>query len=241
MKLFWASLLLVVIAALPVLAVFLWLRIRKFPVKLPWLLISLLGGALSLLGAVLLQSLFPRTGGTSAAFFFFKLFIQIAFTEELSRLLVLLPLLRLRAFFTREKSAVSEGGVAGTAEGAGAFPLGTTTGLLAGLGFAVVETVSYGAGNLGTALFRAFTAAPLHGACGARDGAAAALLRRKPLRALARFLSAVMIHGIYNFMMIRSGLYSVLAVLAALTALASALQEIRGSLRSAHAEPQESP
>jgi RsiW-degrading membrane proteinase PrsW (M82 family) len=229
MKIFGASLLLIIITALPVLAVFLWFRTSKFPMRLPWFLISLLGGALALMAAVLIQSLFPRNSGISAGGFFFKLFIQIAFTEELSRLLVLLLILRLRALFK------------GGAGDAAAFPLGTATGLLAGLGFAVVETVSYGAGNLGTALFRSFTAAPLHGACGARDGAAAALLRRNPLRALARFFSAVIIHGMYNFMMIRTGLYSVFAVLAAATALASAIQEIRASLRTAYVEPQGSP
>ena len=227
---FWASALLILMSALPVLAVFLWFRISKFPMKLPWFLISLLGGALALMAAVLIQSLFPRNGGISAGNFFFKLFIQIAFTEELSRLLVLLLILRLRALFRR--------GVSGDAA---AFSLGTATGLLAGLGFAVVETVSYGAENLGIALFRSFTATPLHGACGARDGAAATIFRRSPLRALARFFSAVVIHGMYNFMMIRTGVYSVFAVLAAVTALASAIQEIRSSLRSAYAEPQGSP
>jgi RsiW-degrading membrane proteinase PrsW (M82 family) len=230
MKVFLASLLLVVITALPVLAAFLWFRMSKFPMRLPWFLISLLTGALALMAAVLIQSLFPRNSGISAGGFFFKLFIQIAFTEELGRVMVLLLILRLRALFK------------GAAPGdAGAFPLGTATGLLAGLGFAVVETASYGAENLGTALFRSFTAAPLHGACGARDGAAAVLLRRTPLRALARFLSAVVIHGMYNFMMIRTGLYSVFAVLAAVTALASAIQEIRASLRSSYVEPQGSP
>jgi RsiW-degrading membrane proteinase PrsW (M82 family) len=226
MNVFWPFLLLAMITALPVLAVFLWLRLRKFPMRLPWFLISLLGGALALLAAVLIQSRFPRTGGNTARIFFFKLFVQIAFTEELSRLLIVILLLRLKALFKPP---------------AGVFALGTATGLLAGLGFAVVETVSYGAENLGTALFRSFTAAPLHGACGARDGAAAVLLRRTPLRALARFFSAVVIHGIYNFMMIRSGAYSVCAVLAALTALASVLQEIRASLRGAALEPQGAP
>jgi RsiW-degrading membrane proteinase PrsW (M82 family) len=230
MNVFWAFLLLVIIIALPVLAVFLWFRISKFPMRLPWFLISLLGGVLALLGAILIQSLVPRNSGGSAGVFFFKIFIQIAFTEELSRLLVLLLILRLKAFF--------QGSSLGSA---GVFSLGTATGLLAGLGFALVETASYGAGNLGTALFRSFTAAPLHGACGARDGAAAALLRDRPLRALARFFSAVVIHGMYNFMMIRTGLYSVFAFLAAVTALASAVQEIRASLHSARVEPQGSP
>jgi hypothetical protein len=76
-------------------------------------------------------------------------------------------------------------------------------------------------------LIRTLTAVPLHGACGARDGAAAVLCGRNPLRSFLRFFSAVIIHGMYNFMVIRTGLSSVFAILIALTALASSIQEIR--------------
>ncbi|MDR2629971.1 MAG: PrsW family intramembrane metalloprotease [Spirochaetaceae bacterium] len=105
--------------------------------------------------------------------------------------------------------------------------MGLVTGLLTGLGFSAVETASYGPANLGIALFRVFTTAPLHGACGARNAAAAVLCRRNPFRASMRFFSAVIIHGMYNFMVVRTGLNRIFAVLIAITALASSIQEIR--------------
>ncbi|MFP3090991.1 PrsW family intramembrane metalloprotease [Treponema sp. TIM-1] len=212
----WDLLLLVIITLLPLISVYLWFRISKFPVGLVWFLLALLGGAAALLVAVLIQSLFPKFGGNFTEGFFFNLFIKIALTEELGRFMVLLLLFRLRSCFYRSMPTESP-------------PLsqGLVTGLLTGLGFAAVETASYGPANLGIALFRVFTTAPLHGACGARNGAAAILCTRHPLRASLRFFSAVIIHGMYNFMVIRTGFYSVFAVLIALTALASSIQEIR--------------
>ncbi|MDR2784862.1 MAG: PrsW family intramembrane metalloprotease [Treponema sp.] len=212
----WNLLLPVIITLLPLISVYLWFRISKFPVRLIWFPLALLGGAAALFAAVFIQSLFPNFGGNFTEGFFFKLFIKIAFTEELGRFMVLLLFFRLRSFFYRPVSAESV-----------PSSLGLVTGLLAGLGFAAVETASYGPANLGVALLRVFTTAPLHGACGARNGAAAILCTRNPFRAAMRFFSAVIIHGMYNFMVVRTGFYSIFAVLIAITALASSIQEIR--------------
>jgi RsiW-degrading membrane proteinase PrsW (M82 family) len=210
----WTLLLLVIITLLPLISVYLWFRISKFPVRLLWFLLALLGGAAALLAAVLIQGLFPQFGGFFTEGFFFKLFIKIALTEELSRCIVLLLFFRLRVLFYRPLPAKP-------------LSLGLVSGLLTGLGFAAVETVSYGTANLGVALLRVFTTAPLHGACGARNGAAVVLYTRNPFRAFIRFFSAVVIHGMYNFMVVRTGFYSFFAVLIALTAAASSIQEIR--------------
>jgi RsiW-degrading membrane proteinase PrsW (M82 family) len=99
-------------------------------------------------------------------------------------------------------------------------------GLAAGLGFAAVESASYGAADIGVALLRAFTAAPLHGACGARAGAAAELWGKSRVRAALSFFSALMIHGIYDLVILSPGVPSFLAVLIALAALGSSLAAI---------------
>jgi RsiW-degrading membrane proteinase PrsW (M82 family) len=206
-------LLLIFISALPVLALYLWFRKRKYLIALPWILVSLLGGIIALLFAALLQNLFPPDFHSSMGVLLFKIFVQIALTEETGRFLVLFILLEL---FRR-------GGKGGQITPS----FGAATGLFAGLGFAVVETASYGAANLNVALLRAVTAAPLHGACGARVGICAAGIGREPLRTLLRFSAAVIIHGMYNLMIISPGVPAFLSILIAFAALSSSLQVIR--------------
>lgn len=99
--------LLVIIILLPLISVYLWVRISKFPIRPVWFLLALLGGAGALFIAVLLQSLFPKSGGNFTGGFFFKLFIKIALTEELSRFVILLFFFRLRSFFNKSLAAES--------------------------------------------------------------------------------------------------------------------------------------
>jgi RsiW-degrading membrane proteinase PrsW (M82 family) len=217
----WILLLLIFISALPALAVLIWIRVRRFPIGLPWFLLALLGGALSLGIAAILQALFPRTNEATMAALLFKIFVQIALTEELGRLgvfaLLLGPVRRLgkNTDSSDQRSA------------APAFD--AVTGLIAGLGFAVIETAMYGVGDFGIALIRAVTAAPLHGACGTRIGMAVSHIKDAPGLALVRFLYAVGIHGMYNFMIISPGIPRVFPVLIAVTALLSSIQLIRYS------------
>jgi RsiW-degrading membrane proteinase PrsW (M82 family) len=176
--------------------------------------LALLGGALSLGLAAVLQSLFPKTEEASMGVLLAKIFIQIALTEELGRLAVFSLLLSLARRFSNETRPPAFAAI---------------TGLIAGLGFAVIETAMYGVGNFSIALVRAVTAAPLHGACGARIGRAASQIRKAPIGALVRFLYAVGLHGMYNFMLLNQGIPLVFPVLIAFTALFSSLQLIRFS------------
>jgi RsiW-degrading membrane proteinase PrsW (M82 family) len=222
----WILLLLIFISALPVLVVWIWIRVRRFPIGLPWFLAALLGGALSLLIAAILQALFPRIneaamGQAAIAIMLFKIFIQIAFTEELGRFGVFVLLLGLVRRFGKHTES-SDQRFATPAFDA-------VTGLIAGLGFAVIETALYGVGDFGIALIRAVTAAPLHGACGTRIGMAVFHIKDAPGLALARFLYAVIIHGMYNFMIISPGIPQVFSILIAFTALFSSIQLIRYS------------
>jgi RsiW-degrading membrane proteinase PrsW (M82 family) len=208
----WILLLLIAISALPVLAVLIWIRLRRLPVRGQWFLLALLGGAFSLGFAAILQSLFPKTEEAGIGVLLVKIFIQIALTEELGRAVVLSLLLSLAPRFSGEMEHPA---------------LAAVTGLIAGLSFAVIETAMYGVGNFNIALVRAVTTAPLHGACGVRVGIAVSRLRSAPVRALTGFLYAVSLHGMYNFMILNRSVPLVFPVLIAFTALFSSIQLIR--------------
>jgi RsiW-degrading membrane proteinase PrsW (M82 family) len=212
----WILLLLIFISALPVLAVLIWIHIRRFSIKLSWFLLALLGGAFSLGIAAILQSLFPKTDETAIGVLLFKIFIQIALTEEISRLGVFSLFFGLFRRFSKNTEVYISAFCA-------------ITGLIAGLGFAVIETAMYGVGNFSIALVRAVTAAPLHGACGTRIGMAVFHIKDAPGLVLIRFFYAVSIHGMYNFMIVSPGIPLVFPVLIAFTALLSSVQLIRYS------------
>jgi RsiW-degrading membrane proteinase PrsW (M82 family) len=204
----WILLLLIFTAALPVFLAFLWFR--RLKLKSLSFLLSLTAGILALLIAVVLQHFLPFPEGRGGmAQVFFGVFIRIAFIEEFGKYITLCFLLR----WTGSRSDSS-------------FASGSVAGLAAGLGFAAVESASYGAADIGVALLRAFTAAPLHGACGARAGAAAELWGKSRIRGVFSFFSALMIHGIYDLVIVSPGVPSFLAVLIALAALGSSLAAI---------------
>ncbi|GHT59923.1 hypothetical protein FACS1894109_16740 [Spirochaetia bacterium] len=234
--------LLILIAALPVFLVYLWFRIARFPLPLPWFLFFLLSGAAALFVALFLQNIFPdiltADSGLPAAIV--NIFCRIALTEEAGRLLMLLLFFKILNLMGKgiAPSAPSPVPRAATAidDTPGVFSSeaavwGSVAGLLAGLGFALIEGAAYGAADLGIALLRAFTAAPLHGACGARVGAAAAVCRDHPIPALLRFLTAAAIHGMYNFMILLPGIPTVLAIFIALSSLGSSVLFIHKALR----------
>ncbi|MDR3130596.1 MAG: PrsW family intramembrane metalloprotease [Treponema sp.] len=211
----WILILLVFISALPILPVFIWFRLSRFPLSLRWFLISLAAGCAALLLAGFLQTLFSPQFGIDMGSVFLKLFIHVALTEEAGRLALLLLVLQ----FRRLSEPLPQDSLS----------FGAAAGLLAGLGFAVIETAAYGAADPSAPLLRAVTAAPLHGACGCRVGLAAASLPQSPFRALAYFFNAVAVHGMYNFMTVSPGLPPVFSILLVFTALFSSIQVIRRS------------
>ncbi|MDR2741459.1 MAG: PrsW family intramembrane metalloprotease [Treponema sp.] len=215
----WILILLVFISALPIFPVFIWFQVTRFPLSLRWFLGSLAAGAVALLLAGFLQTLFPPLFGLDMGTLLFKIFVQIALTEEAGRLALIFLLVQLHRRFLESSPVVSRS-------------LGAAMGLLAGLGFAVIETATYGAADPGAALLRAFTAAPLHGACGCRVGLAASSLPRSPFRALVYFLYAVAVHGMYNFIAVSPGLSPVFPIVLVFTALLSSIQAIRRGVRA---------
>jgi RsiW-degrading membrane proteinase PrsW (M82 family) len=210
----WILLLLILISALPAIGVFIWFRVVRYPLDFTLFFCGLLGGALALLVAGFLQSLFPPLNNLDLQSFFFRLIVQIALTEEAARLAILLILFLLLARFAKAPALP-------------AANLGSALGLLTGLGFAVIETATYGAADPRIALLRAFTAAPLHGACGSRVGIAVFSFRKAPFRCTFHFIAAVIIHGAYNFMAINPDMPIVFPILLVAASLFSALQTIR--------------
>ena len=211
---------LLLISSITAIAVFIWFRLARFPFSLIRFSVALLVGAASCFPALFFQYLlavrtgiFPMAGRWGPVA---EIFIRIAFTEELSRFL----LLSVMFFIIRRHNSL-------TMEGA--------TGLIAGLGFAILESAVLGASSPHNSLLRAFTTAPLHGACGFRVGSSIETIRENPARGILRFLSAVVIHGVYNFMLrIPGTLPSIAAVFIALSAFVTAILAVRNGLLSLH-------
>jgi RsiW-degrading membrane proteinase PrsW (M82 family) len=212
---------LIFISSIPAIAVFIWFRLARYPFSTPRFSAALLAGAASFFPALLFQNFFRAGSGIFSLSgkwgLFAEIFIRIALTEELSRFLILLIL-----FAVILRAAGRPPGI-----------MANAAGLVAGLGFAILESAVYGASSPGNALLRAFTAAPLHGACGSRVGASVVLLQEHPARGILRFLSAVTVHGAYNFMLNIPGRFPpIAAVLIAISALVSAIQVIRNEMKT---------
>jgi len=211
---------LILISSIPAIAVFLWFRLARSPFSVPLFYSALLAGAASFFPALLFQNIFRAGSGifrlSGKWGLFAEIFIRIALTEELSRFLILLILFAIILRISGNSGSI----------------MANAAGLVAGLGFAILESAVYGASNPGNALLRAFTAAPLHGACGSRVGHSVVLMREHPARGIFRFLSAVAIHGAYNFMLNIPGRFPpIAAVLIAVSALVSAIQVIRSEMK----------
>ena len=219
------------VSSIPAIAVFMWFRFGRYPFSLPQFFVSLLAGTVSFFPALLLQNFLAARDGIFFAMgkwgLIAEIFIRIAFTEEFSRLLLLIILV-----FIFQRFGSSRQPETGTT--LSVDTMAGAAGLITGLGFAILESAVYGASNPGNALLRTFTAAPLHGACGFRVGSSAAMFRETPVQAMFRFLTAVVIHGIYNFMLLIPGIIpSIAAILIALSALATSIVSIRSGMKGA--------
>jgi len=204
-------LLLVLASALPGIIVFIWFRAKKSGVTLPWFLLSITAGIVSLLAAALIQRFFsPKQDGLGDLFF--GVFVRIALVEELSRLVTLIPL-----FAAANHARKTD------------ICFGAALGLVTGLGFAILENAFHGITDIYITLLRAFTAAPLHGACGILAGVAVFVINKSRGKAFFHFVSAVLIHGAYNLIIISPALPSALAIIIALSALFASLPLLKSA------------
>jgi len=191
---------LIIAAALPAIIVFFWLRFGKPSINLPWFLLSLSAGIISFIVAAMIQSLFAINRREGVWPVLFNIFIRIAMIEEASRIIIL--------FFLNRATRNRRNNIA----------FGAAIGLITGLGFAVIESAFYGIANINITLFRIFTAAPLHAACGIRAGTAVFAAPQHPVKAFFLFISSVFIHGAYNLMIVNPAIPSFLAIPTALIA-----------------------
>jgi len=226
-----ALFILILISSIPAIAAFLWFRLARYPFSMPLFSAALLAGATSVFPALFLQHAIRAGSGILTLSgkwgLFAEIFIRIALTEELSRFVILLILFAI----IRRVAESQTGSMPPDIMSAGIKA--NAAGLVAGLGFAILESAVYGASSPGTTLLRAFTAAPLHGSCGSRVGHSVVLLRSRPAGAIFRFLSAVAIHGAYDFMLKIPGRFPpIAAVLIAFSAVVSAIQMIRNEMEA---------
>jgi RsiW-degrading membrane proteinase PrsW (M82 family) len=225
-------LVILLVSSLPVIAVYAWFRIAKYEFSSLRFLFALFTGIAAFFPALILQDFlnFSISAGGRGRLFY-HVFFRIAFTEEFSRLLML-SVFFIVSNLIAKKSLTDQ---AGDSDLVNESPLtlnlirkATATGLVAGLGFAILENSVYAALDTRVLLLRAVTAAPLHAACGSRIGSASVMFRTNPIQAIMRLIAATAIHGIYNFMSAIPGFSSILAVLIAFTALISSIVIIRG-------------
>ena len=226
----WVLLVLIFISSLPVIVVYIWFCIAKYRFSLVWFLFALLAGAATFFPALILQELFSISSFTQGRLaLFFEFFVRVALTEELSRLFILFIFFWISGLISKENLVEPGEGL----DQQFSFSLvqkGAATGLIAGLGFSILESARFAASSMefGIILLRFFTAA-LHGACGSRVGVAVVMFRANPVRALLRVITATAIHGVYNFMVIRPGVPLIIAFLIAISALTTSIFTIRGA------------
>ena len=226
-------LIILIVSSLPAIIVFLWFRLCRYPFTVPQFVFSLLAGAASVFPALFFQrflgGFFPEISGRWGIFA--KYFLYIAFTEEFSRLIMLFILFFLFRRFGSWTAWYSDTDETSEENQSPGIITAAAAGLVAGFGFAILETANLRNLDLGNMFLRAFTTAPLHGACGARVGVSLVMFRKKPVPAVFRFLTAVAIHGVFNFMLIIPGaISSIAAALVALSALATSVLAIRGGM-----------
>jgi RsiW-degrading membrane proteinase PrsW (M82 family) len=170
-------------------------------------------GVLSLLAALLLQTLVPANRGNSL----YNIFIRTALAEEAGRFFVFFAAFSLLRTFNRNGEAQT--------------PV-YFVGFAAGLGFAAIETAYYSLTNMNTAILRLVTAAPLHAACASINAKAASLCTQKKIAAATlQIIRAVAIHGLYDLFIIRNNFLCIAAVLFALLNFAAACKKLDRELK----------
>jgi len=214
----WVLVILILISSLPVIAVYVWFKLAKYQFSLYWFLFALLAGAAAFFPALILQEMLIFTFRSGRAAMFFQYFVRIALTEELSRLLILIVFFWISARISPNNKPLSINGIKKAA----------ATGLIAGLGFSLLETLRYAASDISILPLRLILTAAVHAACGSRIGTAAVLLRSNPIQAFMRILTATAIHGIYNLMLAMPGFSPIAAILIAISAFFTAIMTIRG-------------
>jgi len=214
------------ISALPVVITSLYIKHTYSSINLWYILSTLAIGVLSLFVGSMLQLFLPISTNTTRLSLLYNVFIRNAFIEEVGRLiafwlmLVMVPIIG-------PSSAVLQ-----TLRMHTSRELMIYRGILAGFMFAMIENLSYGLLSLELIIIRTVTSAFLHAACSARIalavyyGWSASASTHSPSnigKALFYGIGAILIHGIYNLMLLSSSAFVVIPIALAFIALASIL------------------
>ncbi|MCL2833076.1 MAG: PrsW family glutamic-type intramembrane protease [Treponema sp.] len=203
------------IALLPLVPLFFWFRHKKYGAFK--FLLPAAAGILTVLITGFVQNFLPLhlPGQNAMKDLLFSVFVRVSLMEELIRLLVLFLLF---SFFPAVKILNQEKDLS--------LFFGAPSGLAAGLGFAAGESVFYGLLDPGAALLRLVTAVPIHAACGARIGSGLGQLRSHPVGGIVLFVTAYLIHAVYDLCIQNPVVPEFLSVFIALAALATSLFNI---------------
>jgi len=240
----WVAIILILVSSLPLIAVYVWFRAAKYQFSLHRFLFALLAGAAAFFPALIFQDMLSFSFQSIRAALFFRFFIRIALTEEISRLILLIIFFSLNSLVVSRAAKKSRGSGQTSIHqplSINTIKKATATGLVAGLGFALLENAVYAASDINILPLRIIFTAAVHAACGSRIGAAAVLLRSNPFQALLRVFTAVAIHGIYNMMIVMPGFTPLAAILIAISALITAILAIRGGWSDVKISAEETP
>ena len=224
-----AVFLLLVMVLMPLVPVYIWFKKKKFGTLR--FLLAAAAGVLTVLVAGLAQSFFPMHlyGTSHLTQLLYSIIIRVSLIEELSRALLLFLLF----YFIPYSRIMFKGGQESGPYMRSAPFFGAASGLAAGLGFAVGENIFYSLADPGIAFLRLSSAA-VHGTCGIRVGAALGNISKSRFNAFSLFISAVLIHSIFNFSILNPVIPVFLPVFIAFTALASSLVSVYFGNRNAN-------
>jgi RsiW-degrading membrane proteinase PrsW (M82 family) len=212
---FTSLLTLIFLAALPIVLAYLWLIIRKYRFNMIWFLCALLAGIISVSIALCIQGLVPSFIAETFVTLFINIIVRTALPEELSKLLMMFLFIALSKKWKRLNLIETKSD-------------GAAAGLVIGLGFALFETAGYSMLSLELPFLRAVTASPIHAACGIRTGmSAVAFHNRKPASGIWNIVLAILIHTVYNFIILNPGTPRIFLVLLITVSFISSLMHIK--------------
>jgi RsiW-degrading membrane proteinase PrsW (M82 family) len=210
-------LILILLAALPIVLAYLWLVIRKHQFNMIWFLCALLAGIISVSIALFIQGIIPVFNVETISDLFISIIVRTAIPEEASRLLVmfLFIILAKRWKYLNPIETKSDGAAAG---------------LVIAMGFALFETAGYSMSNIQLTFLRAVTTAPIHAACGIRTGmSAVSFYKKHAASGIWNLLLAILIHTAYNFIILNPGTPLIFLILLTAVSVISSLVNIKAN------------
>jgi RsiW-degrading membrane proteinase PrsW (M82 family) len=179
-----------------------------------WFLCALLAGIISVSIALTIQRIIPAFKIETIADVFFNIIVRTAIPEEASKFIVMIFFIALSKRWKRLIPIETKSD-------------GAAAGFIIALGFAFFETAGYSLSQLDTAFFRAISAAPIHAACGIRIGiGASAFQHRKTGLGIWNIVLAILIHTVYNFIILNPQTPLVFLVLLIALSVISSLTQI---------------